>query len=133
MKAIIVDDNKNFREGFRYFLEVEKKIEVMSEAKTGKEAYELDNLKQADIIFMDIEMPEMNGIEATKKILQKNSETKIIGVTMYTDRAYLETLIEAGFKGFLYKNNLFEDIDNAIREVMHNGFYFPDEVRMYYY
>ena len=133
MKAIIVDDNKNFREGFRYFLEVEKKIEVMSEAKTGKEAAELKNLRQADIIFMDIEMPEMNGIEATKKILQKNSEIKIIGVTMYTDRAYLETLIEAGFKGFLYKNNLFDDIDNAIREVMHNGFYFPDEVRMYYY
>ncbi len=133
MKAIIVDDNKNFREGFRYFLEVEKKIEVMSEATTGKEALELKNLIQADIIFMDIEMPEMNGIEATKKILQKNSNIKIIGVTMYTDRVYLETLIEAGFKGFLYKNNLFDDIDNAIREVMHNGFYFPDEVRMYYY
>ena len=82
---------------------------------------------------MDIEMPEINGIVATRKILENYSAARIIGVTMYTERAYLEELIEAGFKGFIFKNNLFEDVDNAIREVENGGFYFPDDTRMYYY
>lgn len=133
MKIIIVDDNKQFREGLKYFLEVQKGMQVIAEAENGLQAVNLKNLRQANIIFMDIEMPEMNGINATKIILEKNPGLKIIAVTMYNDKSYLQTLIEAGFKGFLYKNNLFDDIDNAIREVINNGFYFPDNLRLYYY
>ena len=102
MKAIIVDDNKNFREGFRYFLEVEKKIEVMSEAKTGKEAYELDNLKQADIIFMDIEMPNMNGFELTRKVRKSAqlSHLPVMAVTSLSGEEDRRRGMEAGINDY---------------------------------
>ena len=130
MKIIIVDDSKQFREGLRFFLEAQKEIEIIAEAENGKQVIELPNIHQADIILMDIEMPEMNGIDAAKKIIQADFHKKIIAITMYTETTYLKALLEAGFKGCVFKNNVYDQAIDAINEVKNGGYYFPDDIKL---
>lgn len=79
---------------------------------------------------MDIMMPELNGIEATKNLLLQNPKTKVIAVTMHAEKAYLAELIKAGFKGCIFKNKLFEEIKTAITKVKNNKLYFPVDIKI---
>ena len=94
MNIIIVDDHKIFREGLRMYLEMQLEHNVIAEASNGKEFLDLPNIHKADIVFMDIEMPEMNGLEASKEVLKRYNYLKIIAITMYSNKAYLKDLIE---------------------------------------
>lgn len=89
---------------------------------------ESEYLQQADLVLMDLEMPVMNGIEATRRALWKYPYVRFIAITMYTDKAYLKTLVEAGFKGCVLKDDLFVYLPKAIEEVMNGRYHFPPDI-----
>ena len=120
LKIFLVDDNETFRKAVSQFLEIELGCEVVGEAENGTQFLQNYKTFLADIVLMDIQMPEIDGISATKKWCQRNPETKVIAVTMFTEKAYLLPLIEAGFKGCIFKSDFFNEIINAIDYVM-NG------------
>jgi len=127
-KFIIVDDNNEFRKALRALLEIEFSAEIIAEASNGKEFLNLVNSYQADYIFMDIYMPEMNGIEVTKPFLWKYPQTKVIAVTMHIEKMYLLQLIEIGFKGCIFKNNVFDELKNALDTIEGGKLYFPSKL-----
>ncbi len=127
-KIILVDDQPIFRQGIKLYLENELGHEVIAEANNGMEFLKLPNIQKADIIIMDIEMPEMNGLEASKIILDQYSNLKIIAITMYQEKAYLKDLLERGIKGFIHKSAAFDNIRDAIDKVYKNQFSFPNNL-----
>ena len=130
MKIIIVDDNKTFREGIKYFLERCLNYDVIEIVDDGAAFLKLKNVHTADIILMDIQMPQINGIHATKRVLWDMNYLKIIAITMYNDNAYLTELIEAGFKGYVIKNQIYEELQKAIETVASGKLYFPSYIKL---
>ena len=128
MKIYIVDDHQLFREGLKFLLSNCDYISVIFEASNGEEL--IKNIAQVhpDIILMDIEMPGMNGIEATRECLKIFPETKIIALSMYGNENYYTGMIDAGAKGFLLKNSKFDDVQRAIAEVSQGNNYFSPEI-----
>ncbi|MBN1118761.1 MAG: response regulator transcription factor [Bacteroidales bacterium] len=129
IKIIIADDNKTYREGIRFFIEKKNNLEIISEASNGKELLSLTNVLQADIILLDLEMPQMDGFETIKQLLIRQSKLKVIAITMYSDLAYLHELISYGFKGYIHKSSIYENLDEVIDKVMDGLYYFPKELR----
>jgi len=113
-KVIIVDDKEVFRKSLIESLKSIGDVEIIAEASDGEEFLELLKTKQPDIVFMDIEMPVMNGIDATEKALEKYPALLIIGLSMYDNESYVEKLIKVGARGYLLKesdnHNLFKTI-----------------------
>ena len=126
MNLIIVDNNKIFRESLQFYLEQVLSHVVISVAINGEDFLNNSPINKADIILMDIEMPKMNGIEATKKALNNNSDLKIMAVTNYSYKAYLEELKGAGFKACVFKNNLYEELEKALIMLFNNQQYWSD-------
>ena len=129
-KIIIVDDNEIFRHSLEFHLTITLGYEVISCAACGDEFLALNNIHKADIILMDIEMPGLNGIAIAKKAFVSYSYLKIIAITDYQDKAYLQELIENGFKGCVYKKKLINDIEIAINNVMNKKLYFPKNIEV---
>jgi DNA-binding NarL/FixJ family response regulator len=125
---IIVDDHKIFRDGLILLLSNFDFVSVVGEAANGEEFLELiDNVKP-DIVLMDINMPKMNGIEATKLALQKYPELKVIALTSFADDEYIEQMISAGVEGYMLKRSDIEDFEKAIKKVAGGGSYFSAEI-----
>ena len=103
-KIIIVDDKEVFRNSLVETLKTAGDVEIISQASNGEEFLEQVAAQQPDIVFMDIEMPIMNGIEATKKAMKKYPSLVIIGLSLYNNKVYVEKLIEVGARGYLLKS-----------------------------
>jgi DNA-binding NarL/FixJ family response regulator len=116
-RILIADDHAMLREGMRNLLEKEKDFELVGEASDGEEAVRLAGKLKPDIIIMDIVMPKLNGIEATKQIKQVSPATAILILTAYSDIRYIIGLLEAGACGYLLKNSPGKDVVRAIRAV----------------
>ncbi len=116
-KVVLVDDHKLFRDGLRLLLNNSGKVQVVAEASNGMEFLEIIDKHQDAVIFMDLQMPEMNGIEATTKALALHPDLNIIALTMFGDDDYYYQMIEAGVKGFLLKNTDIDEVLNAIELV----------------
>jgi len=116
-KIILVDDQPTFRFTLRNILEDAGEIEIIAEASDGLEFLELLKTHKPDIVFMDIEMPRMNGIEATKEAMKEFPDLVIIGLSLYENQNYINQLIESGAKGYLLKmsNNF-----NLYRHILQN-------------
>jgi DNA-binding NarL/FixJ family response regulator len=127
-KIIIVDDSEIFRCSLEFHLKITLNYEVIGIAANGEEFLALNNINNADIILMDIEMPVLNGFAAAGKALWKYLNLNIIAITDYQDKAYLKDLIETGFKGCVFKKNLFNEIESAIKNVLNNKLYFPQDI-----
>lgn len=128
LKIYIVDDHTLFREGLKFLLSNSEYILDVFEAENGK-ALMKDVLEiNPDIILMDIEMPVMNGIETTRKVLEVLPEAKIIALSMYGNESYYSEMIDAGAKGFLLKNSKFDDVQNAIIDVYNGKNFFSPEI-----
>jgi len=127
-KVIITDDHKIFRTGLTVLLNSLNFIKVVAEVSNGIELLECNQLNEVDIIFMDINMPEMNGIEATRKVLEKYPKSKIIALTMFSDAEYFHQMLDAGAVGFLLKNSEREEIEKAIRMVVADENYFSEQL-----
>lgn len=128
LKIYLVDDHSLFREGLHFLLKNCTFISEIYEAKNGLELLNNIHHIKPDIILMDIEMPKLNGIETTKKVLELYPETKVIALSMYADENFYTEMIDAGAKGFLLKNSRFEDVQNAIKEVSEDKNYFSPEI-----
>ena len=115
IKLIIADDHQLFRKGLRQLCEVNGGFEVLAEAGSGTEALQAVRQHKADVILMDIRMPDMTGIEAARQILAELPEMRIIMLTMYHQEHYVTDAVRAGACGYLLKNSDEETLFNAIR------------------
>jgi DNA-binding NarL/FixJ family response regulator len=123
----IVDDEILFRKGLISILSDYKHLEVAFEAENGKDLLEKLRVRQPDVIFLDIEMPVMNGIEATENIRKRYPHVKIIILTSYASKELMFSLIEKGAHAFLSKNTQIRILVKAINEVIEKGYYFDYE------
>jgi len=130
MKIYLVDDNDNFRKTLKFFLENHLNYKVTGEIGDGKGFLEKSFI-DADIILMDINMPEVSGLEATKHGIWRNKEYKIIAVSQYKENVDLQQLIGAGFKGFVSKVDVFRDLETAIKAVVAGKLFFPDDIKLF--
>jgi DNA-binding NarL/FixJ family response regulator len=128
MKILLVDDHTLFRNGLKMLLDTLPGYEVTGEASNGKEFLEMIRRDHYDIVFLDIEMPEINGIEAAKLAVEINPNLKIITLSMYGDEEYYDQMVDAGAKGFLLKNTNLQEVKTAIDTVMSGGNYFSQEL-----
>ena len=128
MKIVIVDDNETFRTGFKLFLQEKYNYEIIAEFDNANDIINSNYLACTDIILMDIVMPGIDGIKASKILLKKNKNINIIIITMHTEKVFLEQLINTGIKGCIFKDTVFNNISKAIDNVVKGKFYFPKEV-----
>ena len=120
MKILIADDHPVFLSGLRALFESEKQIEVCGEAKDGQEAIDLVKKLEPDIVIMDINMPGMNGIVATREILSIRENTKVLALSIHSDRQFVKEMLDAGAAGYLLKNDAPEELVKAI-EIVNKG------------
>jgi DNA-binding NarL/FixJ family response regulator len=128
IKVLIADDHQIMREGLRSMLEKEPWITVVGEAEEGRTALRLVRKLAPDVIIMDLAMPDLNGIEATRQILAEFPEIKVIGLSMHDDRRFILNMVKAGAKGYLLKDSAFKDLVKAIRVVIANKTYLSSEI-----
>ena len=121
IKVLVVEDHRLVREGLVNLLRVSPEIEVVSEASNGEEAVAKAASLKPDIILMDISMPGMNGITATKVIKKDNPDIGVIMLTMLDQETYVYEAVKAGATGYLLKNAGFEELVKAIKEVFKGG------------
>ncbi|MEJ9280349.1 response regulator transcription factor [Ureibacillus thermosphaericus] len=119
IRVLIADDHHVVRRGLLFFLKTQKDIEVVGEAKNGVEAVRLVEELNPDIVLMDLVMPEMDGIEATKQIKARWPEVQVIILTSFSDKDHVLPAIEAGAAGYQLKDIEPDDLVNSIRQVMH--------------
>ncbi len=122
-KILLADDHKIIRDGLRSLIAAKANMEVVAEAEDGRTAVQLARKHKPDVVIMDIAMPELNGIEATRQILADAPRTKVIALSMHADSKFVGQMLEAGAMGYLLKDCAFEELDGAIRSVMHNRTY----------
>jgi len=123
IKVIIVDDHQMVREGLRSLLVGEKDMEVIAEAGDGWEGVRLAEKLAPDVVIMDIAMPELNGIEATRQILARTTGVRVMVLSMHSDKRFVERTLKAGASGYLLKDCAFEELVRAIRTVMAGQIY----------
>lgn len=128
IRIIIADDHQLFRNGLKILLNSFPEFEVTGEASNGKEFLELLKTVQADIALMDINMPEMDGIEATRKGIKINPLVSVIALSMYGEEEYYYKMVDAGAKGFLLKDSDIAEVKEAILTVVKGGSYFSQEL-----
>jgi DNA-binding NarL/FixJ family response regulator len=123
IQIIIADDHQIVRQGLRTLLEREPDMEVVAEAEDGRRTVTLAREYVPQVIVMDVEMPDMNGIEATMQILTEFPQIKVIALSMYSDRRFVTNMLKAGASGYLLKDCAFEELSQAIRLAMANRIY----------
>lgn len=127
--TLIADDHQMFIDGLRSLLEEASDIQVVAEARNGVEVLEQCAKHPVDIVIMDINMPEMDGVQATREVLKKYAGIKILGLSMYNDRAYISDILKAGAMGYILKNTGKESLLNAVRSLYGGSNYLGEEVR----
>lgn len=117
IKVAIVDDHHMVRKGLLFFLKTQTDVEVVGEAASGKEAIDVVSRMKPDVVLMDLSMPDMNGVEATKELLKRDSSIKIVVVTSYADQEHVIPAIQAGAKAYHLKDVEPEELLETIRDV----------------
>lgn len=126
IKVLLVDDHTVVRQGLRVLLEAEQDIEIVGEADTGRQAVQMTRKLAPDVVVMDIAMPNLNGLEATRQILKEMPKAKVLVLSSYSDDEYVHQMTEAGAAGYLLKQTAATDLIKAIREARKgNAFFSP--------
>ena len=125
---IIVDDHLIFRQGLKSIITLENIANVIGEASNGIEFIELLSDLRPDLVLMDIDMPRMNGLDATEMALEILPELKIIAFSMFSDEEYYYKMIDRGVKGFILKTSGINELETAIQNVMSGDTYFSNEL-----
>ncbi|MBN2814289.1 MAG: response regulator transcription factor [Bacteroidales bacterium] len=125
---MIADDHTLFRQGLRLILEDIEGIEVMADVANGQELIDITNQFLPDLIIMDINMPQVNGIEASRILLRKYPDLKILVISMYSDEQYYNSVIENGVKGFILKDAENSELRAAVNAILNGKTYFSQEL-----
>jgi len=123
IRIVLADDHRITREGLLSMLNNEVGMEVVGEAENGREAVKLAQELLPDLVIMDVTMPDLNGIEATRMITSGAGEINVIAISMYSDKQFVQGMIQAGASGYLLKDCAFEELLNAIRVVVSGNTY----------
>jgi DNA-binding NarL/FixJ family response regulator len=127
-RILLADDHKIMRDGLRVLLDKESGMDVIGEAETGQQAVRLVDELNPDVIVMDIGMPDLNGIEATRHITSGNQAVRILALSMHSDRRYVTEMLRAGACGYLLKDSAFNELALAIRTVMSGRTYLSPDI-----
>ncbi len=125
---MIVDDHSLFREGIRLIIEHEELGEVIGEAENGLDFLEKIEINTPDLVLMDIEMPIINGIEATQRAVEKHPMLKVLALTMADERDIYLDMVNAGAKGFIWKNSGKRELERAIKMILAGESYFSNDL-----
>ena len=128
IKILLAEDHHIIREGIRALLEVQKDFEIVAEADDGRTAVKLARQHNPDVIIMDVSMPELNGIDATRQILREINDVKVIALSMYSDKRFIRGMLAAGVSGYLLKNCVAAELISAIRSVMKGQKYLSPQI-----
>lgn len=128
IRILLVDDHKLMREGLRALLSEASDIQVVGEAADGREALELLRTLEADVVVMDIGMPEMNGIEACRRICNEFERVKVIALSTHTDKRYVHQMLDAGACGYLVKIAAHQELLRAVRAASLGRTYLSPEI-----
>jgi len=132
LRVMIVDDHEIFRKGLAMVINKAKNAKVVAEAGNGQEFLEVIEKEKVDLVFMDIEMPLMNGIEATRTAMEKHPGLKIVALSMFGEEEYLQQMVDAGVKGFLLKNIGKDDLYRAMQLISEGKNYFSEELLQFF-
>lgn len=125
---LLADDHKIVRDGLRTLIENERDMEVVAEAEDGRMAVKLAKKLNPNIIIMDITMPDLNGIDATRAIIEEAPGVKVIALSMHSDRRFVSGMLEAGASGYLLKDSAFDELARAVRAVVDNQIYLSPKI-----
>jgi DNA-binding NarL/FixJ family response regulator len=128
LKIMVTDDHPFFRDGMRQMLIESELFSVVDEASNGMEALEKLRENKYDLVIMDIKMPVMNGIEATREIKSRYPDVKVLAMSMFDEQPYIVKMLKAGAKGYLLKNSGKEELLNAISKISGRETYFSKDV-----
>jgi DNA-binding NarL/FixJ family response regulator len=126
--VFLVDDHGMMRSGLRALIEGDPGLEVVGEADEGRSAVQMISKMGPEVVVMDLRMPDMNGVEATRQICSANPGARVIGLSANTDRQSVVEMLRAGAKGYVLKESAFEELASAIRMVMNNKVYLSPAV-----
>jgi len=127
-RIIIADDHKIVRDGLRALLEKDAGIEVIAEAEDGRMAVRIARQLVPDVVIMDIGMPDLNGIDATRQIVSEVPGVKVIALSMHSDRRFVAQMFKAGASAYLLKDCAFEELSRAVKAVLANQTYLSPEI-----
>jgi len=117
IRVLLADDHAMVRKGFRLILEAQSDMEIAGEAGNGREAVEMAEKVHPDVVVMDVAMPELNGIEATRRLAASSPHTRVLALSMHKDSVYVREILRAGARGYLLKDSIDTDLINAVRAV----------------
>ncbi len=117
IKILLADDHSLVRQGFKMILDAQQDMQIVGEAGNGREAVELAEKLQPDLIVMDVTMPELNGIEATRRLAQVAPRARVLALSMHKDAVYVREILRAGARGYLLKDSVDADLLAAVRSV----------------
>jgi len=129
-KILLADDHQNMRDVLRSFFEKQPGMEVVAEAENGRTAIKLTRKFRPDVIIMDIIMPDLNGIDATRQIVEEFPDTKVIALSMHSDRQFVVGMLKAGASGYLLKDFVLDELVLAIRAVLNHQTYLSSKLEI---
>lgn len=123
IRILIADDHKIMLDGLKALIEAQQDMKVVGQALNGREAVKLAHKEKPDMVIIDVAMPDLNGLEAMRQILSENPKTKVIALSMHSDRRYVTGMLSAGASGYILKHCAFEELAHAINTVLSNQVY----------
>lgn len=128
LRIILADDHNMIREGLSYLLKRKPGVKVVAEAENGRKAVRLCHELKPDVVIIDIAMPDLNGIEATRLIISELPGIKVIALTMHAEGKFVREMLRAGASGYLLKDSGFRELSKALDIVVNNQIYLSPEI-----
>src|SRR5579872_99374 len=117
IRILLADDHAMVRQGFRLILASQPDMEIVGEAGNGRETLDMAEKLKPDLVVMDVAMPELNGIEATRRLAESSPRTRVLALSMHKDSVYVREILRAGARGYLLKDSIDKDLVSAVRAV----------------
>jgi DNA-binding NarL/FixJ family response regulator len=128
IRILLADDHAVVRQGFRMILAAHPDMEIVGEAGNGREAVELAERLKPEVVVMDVSMPELNGIEATRRLAASTPHSRVLALSMHKDSVYVREILRAGARGYLLKDSVADDLVSAVRAVASGEGYLSPQV-----
>lgn len=128
IRILIADDHQMLREGLRAILERDENIEVVGEASDGRTAVQMARALVPNVVAMDVSMPDLNGVEATRQIKAENPAVKVIGLSRHSDKRYVLRMLEAGASGYVLKSGAYDELRRAVEAVSQGNNYLSPRI-----